>query len=186
MKSSPRAIIIAHYRSYIDVRTGLRRWQDYIEPVIIPMLLFGVCLVIKVRVSTTLAVGLLTISGIFSALLFGVMLQISERAMDWADSHPIPSRTTSEHAIYLSELAANAGYASIVCILGSIVFVGVSVSTGWLLVVTSAIGISLGVHLIVVFFMIIKRIFALTQERLNKARTCDDESLYQDHRQQNK
>jgi len=65
------------------------------------------------------SVGLLTESGLLSAFLVGVMLQISERALDWSDSSPTLGPETSAHATYLVELAANSGYASLVAIVSA-------------------------------------------------------------------
>lgn len=109
LKVNPQHLIAAHYRTYIDVRTGRQRWQDHIVLSVLPVGVFVGCIIGDVRLVTGASVGLLTVSGLLSAFLFGVMLQISERAMDWADSSPAPGPETSAHATYLSELAANAG-----------------------------------------------------------------------------
>jgi len=164
-------LIVAHYRTYIDVQTGRRRWQDHFLLSVVPIGALAGCLVGDVRLATGASVGLLIVSGILSAFLFGVMLQVSERAMDWADSAPVPGRETSTHASYLSELAANSGYASLISILAAAVFVVASVSSGWVLRLSSAIGIAVAVHMVLVLMMVMKRVFALTEERLNRART---------------
>ena len=77
---------------------------------------------------------------------------------------------TTSHAIYLEELAAIAGYASVVCITAAVTFVIADVGSGWVL---------RGSHLpwgpcslgILVLMMVMKRVFALTQDRLNRAWT---------------
>jgi hypothetical protein len=167
LKVDPRNLIAAHYRTYIDVRTGRQRWQDYFVLMTIPV---G-CLVGGVRLVTGASVGLLTVSGLLSAFLFGVMLQISERAMDWTDSSPVPGPDTSSHACYLSELAANAGYASLLSVTAAAIFVVASVSSGWTLRFSSAIGLAVALHMALVLLMVMRRVFALTEERLNRART---------------
>ena len=174
MKANPRAIIRAHRRTYIDVRTGHRRWQDHAFIEIVPVLLGIGCFVAKVKLPVAASVGLLTVSGLLSAFLFGVMLQVSERAMDWADSSPTPGADTSSHATYLSELAANSGYASLVCIMTSAIFVVASASSGWLLRISTAVGLALALHMALVLLMVMKRVYALTTERLNRARTGAD------------
>ena len=174
VKANPRAIIRAHRGTYIDVRTGRRRWQDIALNEGAPLLLGIGCLIVNVKLPVGASVGLLTVSGLLSAFLFGVMLQVSERAMDWADSSPAPGPDTSSHAIYLSELAANSGYASLVCIVTSATFVVASASSGWLLRISTAVGLTLAFHMGLIFLMVMKRVFALTAERLNRARTGAD------------
>jgi len=173
-KADPRKIIHAHRRSYVDARTGKGRWQDYIILEVVPAAAGGVCLVLDVRLNSIASTGLLTVTALLSAFLFTLMLQLSERAMDWADSRPQPGPDTSSHATYLEELAANAGYASIVCIAAAVTFVIASVGTGWALRIASALGLALSAHLALVLMMVMKRVFALTQDRLNRARTGTD------------
>jgi hypothetical protein len=174
LKASPWRLIKAHWGTYVDARTGRIRWQDHALFEGIPLIVLGVCIWRGVHLGTATATGLLTATSLLSALLFGVMLQISGRAMDWADTKPSPSRDTSEHAQYLEELAANAGYASLVCIVDAMVFVVAATASKQLLEAASGIGLALGAHLVLVLLMVMKRVFALTQERLVRARTGSD------------
>jgi hypothetical protein len=174
MKADPRGIIRAHRRTYIDARTGKRHLQDYLVLEELPIAVGIGCAIADVKLAVAASVGLLTVSGLLSAFLFGVMLQISERALDWSDSSPTPGPETSAHATYLAELAANSGYASLVSIVAAGVFVVSSFSSGWWLRISSAVGLALAVHLALVLFMVMKRVFALTQQRLNRARTGAD------------
>lgn len=174
LKADPRGIIRAHRRTYIDARTGNRRWQDHAVLEAFPIVVLAVCIIGDVKIATAASVGLLTVTGLLSAFLFGVMLQVSERAMDWSDTLPTPGPETSAHAIYLSELAANSGYASLVSIVTAGVFVVASFSTDWALRISSAVGLALAVHLALILLMVMKRVFALTQQRLNRARTGAD------------
>ncbi len=170
-KIDVRNILRAHRATYVDAITERRRVRDYLLMEGVPVALVIVCVVIKVEIHALLAAGLLTVSGLLSALFFGVMLQVSDRAMNWADSTPQRGAETSQHAIFLQELAANAGYASLVSIVAAIAYVVVSVSNGWLLRVASAVALGLGAHLVFVLLMVMKRVFALTENRLNRART---------------
>jgi hypothetical protein len=174
MKADPRRIIQAHRRTYIDARTGNRRWQDHAVLEGVPIAVGVGCIVGNVRLEEMASVGLLTVSGLLSAFLFGVMLQVSERALDWSDSRPVPGPETSAHATYLVELSANSGYASLVAILAAAIFVVPSFSSGWVLRISSAVGLALAVHLVLILAMVMKRVFALTEQRLNRARTGAD------------
>jgi hypothetical protein len=165
-----RAIIRAHRASYVDIRTGKRRRRDNLLMEGTPAAVLGVCLAFRARLNSAASVGLLTVSFLLSALFFGLMLQISDRAMNWADTAPSPGEDTSEHALFLGEIAAHAGYAALVSILAAIAFVVASASRGWLLVAASAVGLALGFHLLLVLSMVMKRVFLLTQDRLNRAR----------------
>jgi hypothetical protein len=73
-------------------------------------------------------VGLLTVAGLLSAFLFALMIQVSDRAAGWADAHPKPSAPTSDYSNYLLELAANAGYTSLVAVATSVTFAVASVN----------------------------------------------------------
>ena len=97
--------------------------------------------------------------------------------MEWADEAPEPSGATSEHALYLRELAANAGYSALVCVAAAITYVVTSTTAHRKLEVASAIGLALGTHLVLVILMVMKRVFALTEERLNRVRTGADKTV---------
>jgi hypothetical protein len=170
-KIDVRNIIRAHRRSYVKADSGEPRRKDKVLIEWVPALVGAACLAGDVRLSHETANGLLTVSFLLSALLFGVMLQVADRAMSWADEAPDRGRATSAQATFLEELSANAGYASLVSIVAALLFVGASVSEGWALRIFTALGIGVGVHLVFVLLMVMKRLFALTQEQLNRART---------------
>lgn len=182
MKANPIEVILAHRRTYIDVRTGTRHRQDVFILELLPALLGVALFSLKVKLLPGASIGLLTVAGLLSAFLFGVMLQVSGRAMDWGDTAPKPGPDTSAHATYLQELAANSGYASLVCIMTAAVFVVASVSSGWTLIVTTATGLALALHMALVLLVIIKRVYALTIERLNRARTGADRASISNHK----
>lgn len=173
-KANPWVIVRAHYATYVDARTGRRRWQDWATFAVPPVGVLAGCLAGNVRLGSAASVGLLTVCGLLSVFLFGVITQVSQRAMDFADSQPEPGRETSSHADSLLELAANAGYTSLVCIVAAVVFVIASIGSGWVLRISTAAGLALGTHMVMVMFMVMKREFLLTQERLNRARTGPD------------
>lgn len=177
-KADVRKIVQVHRASYTNDATGRRSILDHLQFEGVPLVaavLFGA---FDVTLRPAASVGLLTISGLLGAFLFGVMLQISDRAMTWADEHPAQGRDTSEHALYLEALAANAGYASLVSIAAAVAYVVAATSHGhpWVLRIASAIGLALGVHLALTLLMVMKRVFALTQQRLIRARTGVDET----------
>lgn len=173
-KVNPWVIVKAHYATYVDARTGHSRLQDWVTFTAPPVVVLAGCLVGDVRLGSTASVGLLTVCGLLSVFLFGVIVQVSQRAMDFADSQPEPGQQTSSHATDLMELAANAGYTSLVCIIAAVVFVVASIGSGWVLRISTAVGLAAGAHMLMVLFMVMKREFTLTQERLNRARTGAD------------
>ncbi len=165
------AIIRNHYRTYADVRTGVPLWREYSVSVVFPLAVLGICLATHVGLVGVVAVGLFVVSGIFGVSMFAAMVQMARRSTDWANSSPVPSKDTSFYATYLLELVASMGYAALVFILASAVFVVASTSSGWIGTVASSIGIAVGVHAVLVLLVIIKRLFAITQAQLNRART---------------
>jgi hypothetical protein len=170
-KANPWTIVQAHYGTYVDARDGRRSWRDWTTLAVLPAAVLVGCLAGNVALKPTASAGLLTVCGLLSAFLFGVITQVSQRAMDYADSRPSPSRETSSHAADLEELAANAGYASLVCIGAAVIFVVASIGSGLVLRISTAVGLALGAHMIMVIFMVMKREFTITQERLNRARS---------------
>jgi uncharacterized membrane protein YedE/YeeE len=171
-KADIRQIVHVHRASYVNAATGQRSIRDHLEFEVFPFLCAVGLGVFDVRLRPAASVGLLTIAGLLSAFLFGVMLQVSDRALNWADAKPAQGKETSEHASYLTELAANAGYASLVSVAAAIAFV-VAATTfhhPWPLRISSAVGLALGLHLILTLLLVMKRVFALTEQRLNQAR----------------
>jgi len=135
-------VIRSHRRTSIDVRTRTRLWLDAVDLELIPAL-FGVAIfVLTVILPTGVSVGLLTVVGLLSAFLFGVTLQVSARAVDWADSTPVPGPATSAHAAFLQGLAANSGYASPVCIISAAVFAIANVGSHWVRRISAAVGLA--------------------------------------------
>jgi hypothetical protein len=173
-KADPREIIRAHRRTYVDVRTGRPLLRDRVVFEVLPVAAAILCLIYHVVLSAGASAGLLAVSGLLGALLFGVVVQLSGTAIDLADSQPEPGPATSAYATYLQELAANASYASLTCITAAIIFVVASIGSGWTLRISSAVGLGLSAHLALVLAMVMKRVFALTEERLRRARTGAD------------
>jgi hypothetical protein len=172
-KADPRSIIRAHRRTYVNAE-GAPRWQDRLTFEGLPFVVLATCVICDVRLSTGASVGLLTVSGVMSVFLFTVVIQLWARAMDFAVERPEPGPVTSAEATSLEELTANAGYASFVCVLATVIFVITSISSGWALRISSAVGLGVGTHLVLVLMMVMKRIFLQTQERLGRARTGAD------------
>jgi hypothetical protein len=172
MKADPTRLIRAHYETLVDDRTGAPLLSDYVVFVGFPALVVGVCRWRHVSLPSAASGGLLTVAGLLSAFLFGVMLQVAQRALDWADSNPAASKQTTEHSTFMRELAANSGYAALVSFVAAGVFVVASVTSGTVLLWFSAVGLGMMAHLAVALLMVIRRVFALTEQRLRLAETA--------------
>lgn len=175
-KADPRQIIQANWRTYRDARTDRLSWGDWLTFGGLPTAAFAVCLSFNVQLPSAASVGLLTVAGLLGTLLFGVLIELAKRAMDMTDDPPKPGPVTSWDARFIEELAANTAYASLLCIFTAIVFVVASIGTHWVLRVSSALGLALGVHLVLVLMMVMKRVFALVHDRLTRVRTGADRS----------
>jgi hypothetical protein len=172
IKANPSSIVRAHLATYRDYRSGKILVRDHLLFEGLPLLVaLGASLWLRVKLGIPASAGLLTVTGLLAALLFGVMLQISDRAMEWADNPPLQGPDMLDYAIFLRDIAANSGYASLVCIGASLAFVATSLFRGGVLIAFSAIGIALGLHLVLVVLMVMKRVYALTQSRLNRVIT---------------
>lgn len=171
MKADPTRVISAHYATLVDDRTGRPMIGDFALFLGAPVLVGGYCVLQSVKLPSGASVGLLTVSGLMSALFLGVMLQISQRAMDFADAHRTPSADVTDQAEFLRQIAASSGYASLVSFLASGLFVVASATSKTVLICFSAIGLAVLVHLAVMLLMVIRRVFAITEQRLNVAQT---------------
>jgi hypothetical protein len=173
MKALPTDLVRQHFKTYVDANTGRPMMGDYVVFVAVPVGVGVACGATGVKLPTGASAGLLTVSGLLSAFLFGVMLQVSDRAMNWADTSPQPSFAVTKHARFLGQIAANAGYASLISILACGTFVVASVTSRDVLVAFSAAGLALIAHLGLVLSMVMVRVFALTRERLIRVETGD-------------
>ena len=177
IKANPSSIVRAHLATYRDFRSGKILIRDHLLFEGLPLLVgLGVSVGLKVELSVPASAGLLTVTGLLAALLFGVMLQISDRAMEWADNPPPQGPETTDYSIFLRDIAASSGYAALVSIGSSLAFVAASLLHGPVLIAFSGIGIALGLHLVLVVLMVMKRVYALTQSRLNRVMTGADRS----------
>lgn len=172
MKADPRKLIKAHYRTLRDQRTNKARWQDYAVFLGVPGFVAAIALIFGLELTGGVSTALLTTAGILSAFFFGVMLQVAERALEWADQPPQPGKDTDWQADFLREIAANAGYASVVSIVTAAVFVGALIAENSEVALTllSAVGIALAIHLALMLFMVLSRIYALITDRLDGAK----------------
>jgi hypothetical protein len=171
VKASPVRLARAHYRTYVNAGTGKRLWRDDVVFEGLPAGLFLGCLLSGVKIPAAASVGVLTVAGLLSAFLFAVMLQMSQRAMDWADQPPERGQKVHELAVFMEETSANAGYASLVSILTAVAFVVASVVSREVLVVFTALGLALALHMALMMLLVLSNVFALTQNRLTAART---------------
>lgn len=171
MKADPRDLVRAHYGTLVDNRTGRWRALDHLAFEGLPIVVLISGILLGVSLPKAVCAGLLTVSGLLSAFFFQTMLQVAQRSMEWADEGPLPGPDTSRRAEFLSQIAANAGYAALVCITTAAIFVAASVARGTALNVLSALGLGMAVHLVLVMLMVLVRVFAITGERLDDART---------------
>lgn len=170
MKANPAPIIAAHFASLSEGAGGPARRRDYALFLAAPLAAAGLCYWRELTFSNAAGQSLLTLSGLLGALLFGALLLVSERAMNWADSNPPRGSRTSEQALYLSRLSANAAYASLACIAAAGAFLWVSLADGEALRIASALGVALGLQMVLVLLLVIRRVFLFTQARITDAR----------------
>lgn len=173
-RPSVLTIFDAHWMSYKGVRTGRWKRRDVFLVVALPLVSSLVVVVFNIHIDEPVAVGLLTVLGLMSALLFGVMIQVAQRAQEWAESQPTPVRRTSLYGEFLRELMGNAGWASLVSLAASVFYVCVVASAGLLLRAASAVAVPLSVYLVLLLFKVMVSVFQLTDERIRAATTGAD------------
>jgi hypothetical protein len=173
-KASLRTIVRAHRKTYVSGRTGRPRRRDYLTFEIVPLVAAAACGWIRLKLPAAASGGLIAVAAFLSVFLFTVVVSLWSRAGDLADTAPKPSAEVTRQTKDLEDLAANSAYASVVCILASAVFVVAAVSSRWVLIVSSAVGLGLGVHLFLVLSMVMKRVFVQTQANLLRVSTGAD------------
>ncbi len=170
-KASLRAIVRTHRKTYVSGRTGRPRRRDYFTFEIVPLLVAAACGWARLKLPTAASGGLIAVAAFLSAFLFTVVVSLWSRAGDLADKAPQPRAEVTRQTKDLEDLAANSAYASVICILASGMFVVAAVSNRWVLIASSAVGLGLGVHLSLVLFMVMKRVFIQTQANLLRVST---------------
>jgi hypothetical protein len=170
-KASPWPLLRAQHSTYVDARTGRGRPLDYLVFYGLPAGVAGVSIWRHVHLSPAASAALLATLGLLAGLLFGVMLQISDRAMSWTDNPPERGEETTQHVTFLRELAANSGYASLVCLAAAAAFAVATTTAHLKLEIASAVGLALGTHLVLVLLMVMKRVYLLTLGRLDQVQT---------------
>jgi hypothetical protein len=170
-KASPWPLLRAQHRTYADAVTGRGSWLDYLVFYGVPAVVAGLSIWRHAHLSAAASGALLATLGLLAGLLFGVMLQISDRAMTWTDNPPERSEDTTQHVTFLRELAANAGYASLVCLAAAGAFAVATTTAHLKLEISSAVGLALGTQLVLVLLMVMKRVYLLTLGRLDRVQT---------------
>jgi hypothetical protein len=172
MKALPRDLVASHYATLRNEKSGKWNRADYAVTLAIPAASAIASFACDLKLGEGAINGLIAVAGIFGAFLFGAMLQVAQRALEWADTAPKRSPETSRHARYLKEIVANAGYASLVCVALVVVFLAVTFVSGDLaLRLLTALGIGMFVHVLAVLLIVSSRVYLVTVERLRKART---------------
>lgn len=171
IRVDPSPIIRAHWASLADARTGRPAWSDHFFFIGVPVFVTSFCLVWDVQIGNVASAALLTVSGLLGAFLFAVMLQIYGRAAGLADANREQGAMLSREASNLAELAANAGYAALICIVSAGMYVVAGVSSGWVARASSAIALGASTHLAFMLLMVMRRVYFRTTDSLNEART---------------
>lgn len=171
MKANPWPLIQAHHRSLVDDRTGARHLPDYLVFYGLPVAVFAAVVGFGWELPNGAREGLLTVAGLLSAFFFGAMLQVTQRALEWVEERPEQGPSTSWQAEFMTQIAANAGYASLVSITTAAFFVVALMAKGTVLTVASALGLASAVHLVLLLMMVMVWMFKMASRKLVDVRT---------------
>lgn len=177
MKANPRPLVLAHLRSLVDDRNGKRHWPDYAIFYGLPLLVFVLGVVFGLSLSKEVSGALLTVTGLLGAFFFGAMLNVTQRALEWAEEKPGQGPSTSWQAEFMTQIAANAGYASLVSITAACLFVVAMIAEGTVLTVASALGLAVAVHMVLLLLMIMVWMFKITSRKLVDVKTGTDATV---------
>jgi hypothetical protein len=160
LKWFPTSLVVVHFQSYRDATSGKHSLSDHIAFEGVPALVFIVVLVARVEVSPMESVGLLTVCGVMATLLFSAFIQLSQRVKVLVDTGERTEAYAEEKA-FLGEAGSNAGFASLVALTASVFFAVSAGAHGVTGLVASSVGLALGVYLVMLFLMVLKRVNAL-------------------------
>ena len=169
-----RPILREHFLTLRYPR-GSPHLRDYLGLLVMPMALGLIAAIAGVTISGTTAAALATVTGILAAFFFQLSVQLLNRAAELAHSNPEPNRQTSEYAVLLMTLSANTLYSALVSVSAVVAaLLAEIVSNGWSETALVYITITITAHLLWTMLLVISRVFHLTRERLNVARTGDN------------
>lgn len=168
---SPLPILLTHLDSLRNAQ-GVLGSRSIIEHYVMPACLGAAAFTLNVRISASIATALVTVTGLFAAFFFQLSINILGRAASWSESSPHPSRDTTQYALLLEGISANANYSALVAFLTSafVLIVGI-LSAGWGERILVAITVTLLTHLVVTILFVSIRVFLLTRARTVRART---------------
>lgn len=169
-----KPVIVFHYSTLRDPRS-LPRLRDFAGFLFTPAALGVLAAILRIKISSTTAAALVTVTGILAAFFFQLSVQLLNRAADLALSNPTPSRETTDYASLLKLLSANAVYSALMAVAASTfaLLAGIS-SCGWTETLFVSLTVFLCAHLAWTLMLIASRVFLLTQARLIFARTRPD------------
>lgn len=182
-KANPSRLIQAHFRTLRNYPSGQAEPKDYVLFVGLPTAVLAVGCALDLSLPDGASQGILVTAGLLSAFFFGVVVQLTERAISWAAQDPLPpmGQDTTWQADFTGEIIASSGYASMVSILTAAVAIVATISTGTLLVIASSLAVALGVHLALLLMMILNRLYAISVEKLNDVATGHESDVRQLH-----
>lgn len=166
------APIIEGFRKTLVFTDGRISLRDRIQQYVMPLSVGLISALLQLELSTNIGIAILTLSGLFSAFLFQLTIQVLERAASWNDTRPLPGPETSRHANLLAELSANAAYAALISAATAVAALLASItSSGGPEQIAVVLTLILLSHLGTTLLLVVRRVFLLTVERLNDART---------------
>ena len=170
-KINPIPIVSGFLRTLVE-DDGRRNLRDYVEQYVVAFIGGAVVVWQEVDLPGQVKAGALAISALFAAFLFQLTIQLLERSASWVDNAPEPGAETTQHAKLLEELSANSAYAALVsALVSSASLVSIVANTGWSGRIIGGLLVASFIHLSAAMLLVLRRVFLLTQERLNTART---------------
>ena len=168
---SPLPILVTHIETIRDSH-GVLHVRDVVEHYAVPMIFGTIAFTLDFGISTRTVTALVTVTGLFAAFFFTLSINILGRAASLFETNPQPGRATTQYALLLEGLSANAHYSALVAILTSICVLIVGIlRRGWADRIFTAVTVVLLVHLVVTILFVSIRVFLLTRSRIVRART---------------
>jgi len=156
VKHLPTSLITNHFRTYRDASSGKHMLSDHLSFEGIPIAVFVVALVAHAEIPANESSALLVVSAVMFALMLTVLAQLSHRIKSLIDTRE-RTQAYADEKLFLGEVVANVGYTSLVALMSSVLF-AVAASVGG---VATALSLAMGVYLVLLLLMVLKRTLAV-------------------------
>ncbi len=163
VKLAPVSLVTNHFRTYRDASSGERLLSNRLLFEGVPITVLIIALVTHAEIPASESSALLVVSAVMSALMLTVLAQLSHRIKSLIDTRE-RTQAYADEKMFLGEVISNVGYTSLVALMSSVLF-AIAASVGG---VVTALSLAMGVYLVLLLLMVLKRTLAIVGHDLRQ------------------